>query len=419
MITTILIIELFFLLLLLICSAFFSSAETCLFSLNPLQITNVLKTNPQGGRRIETLLNRPTQLLSTILIGNTIVNVAAASLGYTILVSLQIEFAEIIAIPIMTVMLLIFGEVAPKRMAIKHAVKLSLLYSPTLLFLMRIMTPFRFALEFSAALFAKDLHSTGNKMSEDEFLTVVEVGEEEGVLDEEEREMVDGIIRLEETQASDVMTPRVDLIGIDLTDSPEEQEAVARNCNYRYLPLYRENLDTIEGFLDLPRYLLSKNHSIKAASTDAIYIPETAPLDSLLAKFQRENHRIAVVSDEYGGTAGLITRGDILEEIAEDVDNEFGKEEHTIQQVGENRWFIDGRVSLEDINYELDMNLEADGVDRISGWVSAQAEKIPRPGEIIKAQGCIATVQTVRRQRIMAVMIEKEEPLGQKEGDDS
>jgi len=417
MIPTILIIQCFILLLLLVCSAFFSSSETCLFSLNSLQINHVREINKNGSKRIETLLNRPTQLLSTILIGNTIVNVASASLGFAILVSLDIEYAAIAAIPLMTILLLIFGEVVPKRMAMKHAVGLALIYSPFLLFLMHLMTPLRFALEHTAAIFAKDLNTTDNTMTEDEFLTVVEVGEEEGVLDEEEREMVDGIIRLEETQASDVMTPRVDLIGIDLTDTPEEQESIARHSHYRYLPLYRESLDTIEGFLDVPRFLLSKKHGLKAASIEAIFVPETAPLDTLLSKFQYENHRVAVVSDEYGGTAGLITRGDILEEIVKDVDNEFGKEELTIQQVGNNRWFVDGSVSLEDINYELDMDLEVDGVDRISGWVSAQAEKIPRPGEIVQAQGCRATVQSVRHQRIMSVMIEKEVTPDQKEHD--
>jgi CBS domain containing-hemolysin-like protein len=319
----------------------------------------------------------------------------------------------------MTVMLLIFGEVVPKRMAMKHAAGLSAIYSRPLLFLVKIMMPLRLALERTAALFAKDLNTIDNTMTEDEFLTVVEVGEEEGVLDEEERTMVDGIIRLEETQASDVMTPRVDLIGIDLTDTPEDQEAVARRCLYRYLPLYKESLDRIEGFLDVPKFLLSHKHSLKAATVEAFFVPETAPLDTLLASFQKDNRRIAVVSDEFGGTAGLITRGDILEEIAEDVDNEFGKEELTIQQVGDNRWFVDGSVSLEDINYELDMDLEVDGVDRISGWVSAQAEHIPRPGEVVEAQGCRATVQAVRRQRIMAVIIEKRETPDQQEVDES
>jgi putative hemolysin len=418
MITPLLITQCAGLFFLLLCSAFFSSSETCLFSLNSLQINKLRQNSKKAGLRVENLLNRPTKLLSTILIGNTIVNVAAASLGYSILATLHVEHAAVVAIPAMTVLLLIFGEVVPKRIAMKRAAGMSAAYSRLLVFLLKVMTPLRFALEKTAAIFAKDLNTTDNTMTEDEFLTVVEVGEEEGVLDEEERTMVDGIIRLEETQASDVMTPRVDLIGIDLTDPPEEQERTARSCLYRYLPLYRESLDTIEGFLDVPRYLLAKKHSIKSASIEAFFVPETAPLDALLTTFQKDNRRVAVVSDEFGGTAGLITRGDILEEIAQDVDNEFGKEELTIQQVGDNRWFVDGSVSLEDINYELDMDLEVDGVDRISGWVSAQAEHIPRPGEIVEAQGCRATVQAVRRQRIMSVMIEKYKTPDQEEDDD-
>lgn len=406
----ILIIQCVVLVLLLLCSAFFSSSETCLFSLNSLQISRIREKHESAARLIESLLEQPTSLLSTILIGNTLVNVSLASLGYVVLRDLGVHHAEAIAIPAETAILLIFGEVAPKRIAMTHSAQMATLYARPLSLLIRILKPFRFALEKAAALFARDLHAADNGLTEDEFRTVVEVGEEEGVLDEEEREMVDGIIRLEETQASDVMTPRVDLIGIDVTDPPEEQEAIARSCRYRYLPLYRESLDSIEGFLDVPRFLLSEGHDLSIAVLQAKFVPETAPLDTLLTTFQKENCRVAVVSDEFGGTAGLITRGDILEEIAQDVDNEFGEEALDIQQVGESSWLVDGSVSLEDINYELDMDLEADGADRVAGWVTAQAERIPRPGEIVEAQNCRATVQTVRRQRVLLVMIEKRQP---------
>ena len=415
MITAALIFQILAMLLLLLFSAFFSSAETCMFSLNSLQIDRLHSRHPKAAKRVEEMLNNPTRLLSTILIGNTLVNVTASALGFAIMKTLRVEHAEAVAIPTMTILLLIFGEVAPKRLAISRPADLASFYSPILTVLIPLFKPFRLALEKTAALFAKDLHVSGKTLTEDEFLTVVEVGEEEGVLDEEERTMVDGIIRLEETQASDVMTPRVDLIGIDVTDTPEEQEAAARSCRYRYLPLYRESLDSIEGFLDVPRFLLSAGHDLNVAIIQPHFVPETAPLDALLATFQKEHFRIAVVSDEFGGTAGLITRGDILEEIAEDVDNEYGEEALTIQKLSETSWLVDGSMSLEDINYELDMDLEADGADRIAGWVGAVAERIPRPGEVVEDQGCRATVQTVRRQRILLVMIEKFIPADQQE----
>lgn len=139
----------------------------------------------------------------------------------------------------------------------------------------------------------------------------------------------------------------------------------------------------------------------------AFFVPETAPLDTLLRTFQKENKRVAIVADEYGGTAGLITLGDILEEIAADVDTEFGEQKPDIQPAGENRWLVDGTTSLEDINYELDLDLEAEGADRIAGWVSAQAEHIPKSGEVVKAQRCKAIVQQVRKQRVTLVLLER------------
>ncbi len=405
--TALLVVEGITLLFLFACSAFFSSSETALFSLDPLKLHRIRKARPQRARQIEALMDRPEALLSTILIGNTLVNVAAASLGFAIAETLFPSRGEAIAIPAVTICLLILGEVAPKRLAMSRAARLAVLYAPVLKTTMRSLTPLRILLEKATGLFRRESSGMQDGLTEDEFLTVVEVGEEEGVLDEEERTMVDGIIRLEETQASDVMTPRVDLIGIDLDDPPEEQRRTAESVRFRYLPVYRETPDNPEGFLDVPRFLLSHEHRLEDAMVPPFAVPETVPLDTLLTTFQKENRRVAFVVDEYGGTAGLVTRGDILEEIVADVDNEYTEAKLTMQQVGEKRWLLDGSMSLEDINYELDTNLEAEGADRIAGWVSAQAERIPRTGESFEAQGVRATVQRVRRHRITLVLLEK------------
>jgi len=404
---------------LLVCSALCSSAETALFSLNPVQVHRIRKSKPKAADQIEHMLAVPTHLLSSILIGNTVVNVLAAMLGFSVAESLFPSYGEAIAIPVVTLVLLIFGEVGPKRLAMAESEKIASLYAPALSVAIRIMTPLRIVLERSAKLIEAHLHPSTRTLTEDEFRTVVEVGEEEGVLDEEERTMVDGIIRLEETQASDVLTPRVDLIGIDLEDSPEENERVARSVQFRYLPVYRGSLDQAEGFLDVPRFLLAEEPNLGAAMIPPFFVPETAPLDNLLAMFQREGRRVAFVADEFGGTAGLITRGDILEEIAEDVDNEYGEDKFTIQEQSGNRWLVNGDTSLEDINYELDMHLEAEGADRIGGWVASEAEHIPRVGEVVEAQGCRATVQRVRKRRVMLVMLEKvQQPMRDSEDEE-
>lgn len=408
--TAILLVECLALGTLLVCSAFFSSAETALFSLNPIQIHRIGRSRPKSARVIEDLLARPTHLLSTILIGNTLVNVSASALAFAVAERLFPGRGVLVAIPCMTIALLLFGEVTPKRLAMSHPERLAELYARTLAVLTRVLTPLRLGLEWISGLLSKEVAARRNGLTEDEFLTVVEVGEEEGVLDEEERTMVDGIIRLEETQVSEVMTPRVDLIGIDLDDPSEEHERIASQARFRYLPVYRGSLDQAEGFLDVPRYLLADKPIVTAATIPAFMVPETMPLDGLLALFQKEHKRVAFALDEYGGTAGLVTRGDILEEITADVDNEYGEARVTIQKLGENRWHVDGSTSMEDVNYELDANLEAEGADRIAGWVTAVAEHLPRTGEVIEAQGYRAVVQRMRKHRVVLILLEKLPP---------
>ncbi len=401
------IIELLVLFILFACSAFFSSAETALFSLNSIQIHRICKKRKNCGECISKLLSSPSKLLSTILIGNTIVNVMASALGFAFIKNFYPKYATAISIPLITIILLVFGEVAPKRLAMTIPEKLSCKYSSILATLIIIMSPLRITIEWITKIFTKKMSSERKTLTEEEFRTVVEVGTEEGILDEEERTMVDGIIRLEDTQASDIMTPRVDLIGIDLDDSPKKQKQTARNVKFRYLPVYRDSLDQVEGILDLPRFLLSGEDNITSFMESPYFVPETTPLDTLLSTFQREHRKIAVVADEYGGTAGMITRGDILEEIIDDVDNEYGPKKFEIQNINKYEWLIDGNTSLEDINYELDLSLEAEGVDRISGWVSAVAECIPKAGEIVEHQNCRVRVMKVKKQRIILLQLEK------------
>jgi putative hemolysin len=412
----ILAIELVILALLLICSAFFSSAETALFTLTSVEIAHIRTRHKRAAELIEAMRAAPTRLLSTILIGNTLVNFATASLGFTIVLQAGIPRAEVVAILIMTVILLIVGEVAPKRLAMARTEWVAQHYAPILTMLIKLMKPLRHMLEGLAARIATTIDEPAVPLSEDEFLTVVEVGEEEGVLDEEERTMVDGIIGLEETQACDVMTPRVDLVSIDLDDPLDRQIETARSVCYRYIPVYRSSIDQIEGLLDLPAFLLDDREEIAPFIVTPHFIPETKPLDQLLADMQRERARVAVVLDEYGGTAGLITRGDILEEIADDVDDEFEDARLTLQRLSEDSWLADGSVSIDDVADELDLNLEAENADRIAGWVIAHAGKIPKPGAVVEAQGLRATVQRVRRHRITVLQLKRlPTPLAEEE----
>ncbi len=393
--------------LLMICSGFCSSSETAFFSLNPLQVRRITKANPSAGGRIHDILARPQQLLSTILIGNTMVNVAIAAVGYTIAERLFPGRGERISIPVVTVLLIVFGEAGPKRIGLLLAEQLAQLYSTFVPWLIRLAAPLRLVLEKLTQKFERFFRPRGKTLSEEEFETVLEVGSEEGILNADELAMIKSIIRLESLKASDVMTPRVDLIGIDLNDGQCDRLRRARESKRNFLLLYRDQFDNVESFLDVRKYLLDPEHRLENAQFPAFYVPENAPLNRLIAKFQKEHRRIAVVVDEYGGTAGVITRGDILEEITGEIYNELNKPRPLFQNAGPHRWLVDANISLEEINRKLRLRLQAEGADRLAGWVTAHAGHIPQQDDVVAAQGVRITVLQTIKHRVTLAQIEK------------
>ena len=394
------------LLLLFPVSVFFALCETALFSLSPVQIQHLGERNAAAGRRIRRLMDAPALVLSTLLVGNTLVNFAIATLGYLVVAALIPQWSKVVAIPLITLLLLLFAEVAPKRFAIQHAERLAPMCSRLLVFWMWLLRPFNIVLTAGSRVFQKRLRRERRALSDDELLTVVEVGEEQGVLDAEEASMVDGIMRLSELKASDEMTPRVDMVGIDLDTPLEQQLGIARNAHFRYLPAFVRTPDALEGFIDVVQWLLDPEHDVRKATFAPLFVPENMALDDLLVQFQRTGQHIACVLDEYGGTAGLITRGDIFELIADPVVSPLEKEEADIQHWQGNIWMIDGTASLEEVNHQLDLELEADDADRMAGWVTFHAGHLLQPGQQVEAQGCRATVRRMRKRRIDAIQLE-------------
>ncbi len=412
------------LLVLLALSAFFSGSETVLFSLSPIQVQRIRNRNPVAGARLETLLSEPAMILSTILVGNTLINFAIASLGYLMIEAMIPSWGQALAIPVMTLFLLLFGDVTPKRVAISHAEKLAPVCSRLLLFWLWLLRPFNLLLNTGSGVFKKSLRRERRALSNDELRTVVEVGEEQGVLDAEEASMVDGIMRLSELKASDEMTPRVDMVGIDLDTPLAQQLEVARKSRFRYLPVYVRTPDAIEGFVNSVQFLLDPEHDVRKATAAALFVPENVSLDDLLITLQRSGKHIACVLDEYGGTAGLITRSDILELITAPVAKGAGEERTEIRRLGEEVWLVDGTVSLDELNRQLDLALDADDADRLAGWVTFHAGRLLQVGQSVEAQGCRATVRRMRKRRIDAIQLEvlersEDPPERLPEGDDA
>jgi putative hemolysin len=399
--------EIFAFFFLLAASAFFSSSETIFFSLNPLQIRRLSQRDAVSGKRVHDLLANPTRLLSTILIGNTIANVSIAAVGYDIALRLEPKFAEAIAIPIVTALIIIFGEAGPKRLGLRLAETLAPRYVVVLGALALAFAPLRRGLEVITRKFEIVFRPRGRGMSEDEFKTVLEIGNEEGILNADELAMIKAIIQLEDMKASDVMTPRVDIIGIDLDEDPAGYVARAQSARRNFLPLYRGSIENVEGFLNVRRFLLDPEHRIESAREEAFFVPETTPLNRLLLQFQNEHRRVAIVVDEYGGVAGIVTRGDILEEITGEIYQELNKPRPLFQPAGPNRWLMDANFSLEELNRKLGLHLAAEGADRLAGWIAHHLGHLPEKDDVVVAQGVRVTVLQTIRLRVTLAQLEK------------
>ena len=270
---------------LLACSAFFSSAETAYFSLDPIQLRRITAQRPNTGERIRAMLADPTRLLSTILIGNTLVNIALSNVGYAIARRYAPAYSELIAIPAVTILLIFFGEIGPKNVGLLYSATLARLYGPILRTISRVLTPLRYALDLVSRRFAHLFRPMGKTLSEEEFETVLDISREEGILNADELAMIKAIVNLEDLHASDVMTPRVDFIGLDLDDEDADPVATARRSRHTFLILYHSQFDKIAGFLDVRRFL-DPTHSL-APPPARHYVPEGVALNRLLVRFKR------------------------------------------------------------------------------------------------------------------------------------
>ena len=377
-------------------SAFFSGSETILFSLTGAQRSRIRMRDPAADRRIGRCVEDSAMLLSTLLVGNTFVNFAIATLGYRLFDSAFPSWGGVAAVPVMTVFLLLFGEIAPKRIALRNSERFAPACARLMLFWRAALSPFSVLFRFSSRAFAGALERERRALSDAELVSVIESAAERGDLAADDAEMIAGVLRLSELHANDEMTPRVDIEGYD-ADLPEDvrRERLA-SAKHSILPVYRRTPDAIEGVIE------RRTGRIE----DALFVPEQVTLDDLLLTLRKSGRRLAVVTDEYGGTAGIITLNDVMELILGPVVFGGGDEEPAISRVSRNTWVIDGRASLDEVNRELGIELEAEDADRLAGWVAANVERIPHVGQVIEADGCRATVLARRKRRVTSVRLE-------------
>ncbi|WFB37230.1 hemolysin family protein [Kiritimatiellota bacterium B12222] len=391
-------------LLLLVCSGFFSSSETALFSLDLHEVNRIGENDPVTADRLRHLLEQPTRLLSTILIGNTIVNVNLWIIGAAVLDAFHFthEWGQV---GLLTLVTLIFGEFGPKRLALRLSDRMAKVYAGPLMLLVKILKWPRGLLEAITNKFSRFFLPSGHIISKAEYDTLMEASGESGSLDDHEHKMVQAILSLERQTVGDVMTPRVDLEGVNLSDENVNVLEAAKKSKVRHLVLYHEQLDNIHGLLDVRAYLLDPARDLQKATLQPFFIPELCTLDKLLTQMLTARKQVAVVVDEYGGTAGLITRGDILEELTGEMDTEENQR-LVSEQLTDDTWLLDAQMHLLDVERITGLHLDSETADRLSGWFIEQVEHLPKLYERIEVPGCKAMVRQMRRNRILLILLQ-------------
>ncbi|HCH98297.1 MAG TPA: hemolysin [Lachnospiraceae bacterium] len=406
------VMQLIALIILVLLSAFFSSAETSLTTVNRVRLKTLAE---EGNRRAKTaleVLDKYGKMLSAILIGNNIVNLSASALATTL--AIHIHFTVGIATAILTVVILIFGEIVPKNMAMINSEKMALLYASMISGLMKLLTPLIFVIDSLAKGIMKLFRVDADKktaMTENELRTYVEVGHEDGVIESEEREMIYNVFDFGDAVAKDVMIPRIDMVTVDKEATYEEVMEVFKDCMYTRIPVFEEDKDNIIGLINIKDFILvgdKAKFKISDILRQAYYTYEFKKTADLLVEMRQKCFNVAFVLNEYGGTAGMITLEDLLEEIVGEIRDEYDSdEEQLIQKMQDRTYLVEGSMKLSDINDELGTDLQSEDYDSIGGLIIEHLDRVPEDGaQIVTDQGIRLQVQGVSQNRILKVIME-------------
>ena len=405
------VIQLVTILILVCLSAFFSSAETALTTVNRVRMKGLADEGDKRAKTVLDVLERYGKMLSAILIGNNIVNIAASSLATTL--ALQIHLSVGIATGILTVVVLIMGEIIPKNLAMVHSEKLALFYAGLISGLMKIMTPVIFLVDKLAGALMALLHIDTSKrtaMTENELRTYVEVSHEDGVIESEEREIIYNVFDFSDAVAKDVMIPRIDMASISEEATYDEVMELFRECMYTRIPVYREDKDNVIGLINIKDFILvtdRENFSIAGIMRQAHYTYEFKKTADLLLEMRENRINVSFVLNEYGATVGMITLEDLLEEIVGEIRDEYDEdEEELIQEVDERTYLVEGSMKLADINDELGTELSSEDYDSIGGLMIENLDRLPEDGESITTeQGIVLKVSGINQNRIVKVLM--------------
>ncbi len=414
------IIQIVILFILLFLSAFFSSAETALTTFNRIRMMTLADEGNKRAARALKVADDSGKMLSAILIGNNVVNLSASSIATSLALRLFGSVGAGIATGILTVLILIFGEISPKTLATIHSEKLAMAYAGIIQSLMTVLTPVINIINFLSLAFLRLLRVDPNKnndtMTEEELKTIVDVSHESGVIETEEREMIHNVFDFSDALAREIMTPRIDMTFVNINDSYRDILEIYRKDRHTRIPVFEETTDNVVGLLNMKDMLLyeDKGHfAVRNIMREPFFTYERKNTAELFLEMQTKSINLAIVLDEYGITAGMVTMEDLLEEIVGEIHDEYdANEQEPVSKITDTEYVVSGSMNLDDLCDMLNIHLTSDDYDSIGGYFIGKCDHLPKAGEqIMTEEGIRLTVTAVIRNRIKQLRIQLPEPV--------
>lgn len=394
---------------LLFFSALFSGSEAALVSLDSIKLKRIQKHN-RDIKYLQGLLSNPVRFLTSLLIGNMLVNILLSAILTSILIKALGDKGLAISIGTATFLLLIFGEITPKILAIKRAEEFSYNIARPLEIFARVIFPLRFIFERASNIFIKALGIQLYKeptLTQEELKSVIELSHRHGVVKDNEKEMIRSVLELTQTSVQEIMTPRPDIKVLSLDKTQEQTVEFLKNTKYSKIPVYRETIDNITGVLYAKDLFFSPDKDYRSFIRPAMFVPATKRIDGLLNDFQTLNSKIAIVIDEYGNTYGLVTLEDVLEEIVGEIYDEFETKESFIEKINDKQFRISGKTPVYLANEQLKIHIPRGDYETIAGYMLFLFKKIPQEGECAKKGDLSFCIEALAGKRIKSVTLQK------------
>lgn len=408
----------FWIIVCIICSAYFSATETAFSSLNRIRLKNLAN---DGNKRAELTLSvseNYDKLLSSILIGNNVVNIAASSLATILFLKISEAHGAMLSTVVMTVVVLIFGEISPKSLAKETPEAFAMFSAPILRVLMVVLAPFNWVFGQWKVLLNKLFKTKSDHgITEQELLTIVEEAQSEGGIDEQEGDLIKSAIEFNDMEAGEILTPRVDLTAVDIDEDHQVIYNIFMETKFSRIPVYKETIDNIVGVIhqrDFFVMLRTKGKTMEEIIKPAIFVSDSIKISKLIKHLQKSQSHMAIVTDEYGGTMGIVTMEDILEELVGEIWDEHDDVVEDIEKISETEYYISGGADVEEVLELFDMECDVEQ-NTITGWVMEKLDKMPEVGDVFKEDGLHVTVKEMDGRRVGKVLMQYTPPIEEEE----